>query len=412
MPAKQQRSHRVRAGGFNLQVLHPSLVTAPQRVGRTTTLRRCICLLSLVAVCLWSARPTEALAGGRPTPDSAGPQPGSARPPQQPASSYQSLVGRYLEGESAAAVSELAQWSESRLASDVNNSRQTAARPFPLQLGDSPMLLGAAALFHIEVAIRGPERLYFQHLEYARRALEGFTATRFKPDVARRAYRVLFASLLYFRRFPLAAQVLGDAKTRLGIDEHFLLAAGSFSEVSATDPSGTRQRIVSDQPDSRQQLTRSLLRDAETSYRAALEIRPSLTEARLRLGRVLGLLNNEREAVPELERVLRESEEGFLSYLAHLFLADIHTRARQGDLAVRDYGAAIRIYPECQVARLGLSQLLYGADRSREGWEAIAPVFQPLAAGKPTPEPWWAYYAGQSWQTDRELVDLRGLLKE
>ncbi len=64
----------------------------------------------------------------------------------------------------------------------------------------------------------------------------------------------------------------------------------------------------------------SELRRSEQLYKRALEADPALVEARIRLGRVLGLRGRHEEAVAQLQQGLSATET-LLQYHAHLFLA-------------------------------------------------------------------------------------------
>ena len=60
---------------------------------------------------------------------------------------------------------------------------------------------------------------------------------------------------------------------------------------------------------------------AATAFREALRIDPTMTEARLRLGRVRGRQGRHADAVEELRRAAAEVTEPLLQYYAQLFLA-------------------------------------------------------------------------------------------
>lgn len=97
--------------------------------------------------------------------------------------------------------------------------------------------------------------------------------------------------------------------------------------------------------------------DAMNRFRRVLEQEPRRAEARLRLGRVLYLLDRTDEARPELERALadaRETDNVFSGYLAALFLGQLHEDADRVAEATDQYETALSIYPDGGTARLAL----------------------------------------------------------
>ena len=65
-------------------------------------------------------------------------------------------------------------------------------------------------------------------------------------------------------------------------------------------------------------LPRTDLADAQAALTEALQRDPSLLEARLRLGRVLLLRGKPHDALPELERIARESSNPAQIYMAKM----------------------------------------------------------------------------------------------
>lgn len=129
--------------------------------------------------------------------------------------------------------------------------------------------------------------------------------------------------------------------------------------------------------------------EAERLYRRALELDPSLVEARVRLGRLLDVRGAHAEGLAELKTALAANPKPIATFYAHLFAA----RASQalGDIrgAAVHYDAALALYPYAQSALLGASQAaLLGADVSG----AVAPIERLGAASAPfDADPWRAY---------------------
>jgi VWFA-related protein len=133
------------------------------------------------------------------------------------------------------------------------------------------------------------------------------------------------------------------------------------------------------------------LSEAETAYRQSLEADATMAEARLRLGRTLLLEGNARDARIELEHVVNDAGDARLSYLAHLFLADLFERAKDSDGAIREYSAALLISPSSREAYVGLSNLALLAGDDRRARDYVQQW-----TGRPTAtiDPWSAYLRG------------------
>src|SRR6185295_520563 len=102
---------------------------------------------------------------------------------------------------------------------------------------------------------------------------------------------------------------------------------------------------------------RGELRQAEAFYRRALENKPEHAEARLRLGRVLGLLGRHSEAARELHQALASVDENLLRYYGELFLGAEEESLSQYDAAFGAYHRAAALYPTAQSPWLALSSL-------------------------------------------------------
>jgi hypothetical protein len=93
---------------------------------------------------------------------------------------------------------------------------------------------------------------------------------------------------------------------------------------------------------------------AGAEYRRALQLDARLTEAQLRLGRVMALSEDEREARSVLDDVSKNAPDVSDRYLAALFLASIDTDASDLPHARAHYEAATMLCPSCQTAHIGL----------------------------------------------------------
>ena len=148
------------------------------------------------------------------------------------------------------------------------------------------------------------------------------------------------------------------------------------------------------------------LRRAESLYKRALEANPKMAEARIRLGRVLGLRGRHKEAVAELQQGLTATEP-LLQFYARLFLGREFEELGNGAEARQSYEQAAAIDPRAPSALLGLSRVMDQAgDRA-----AARAVIERMLALPPEDvdraDPWWVYEIAQARRADELLANLR-----
>ena len=137
------------------------------------------------------------------------------------------------------------------------------------------------------------------------------------------------------------------------------------------------------------------LRNAERLFRDSLERDPQRTEARIRLGRVLGRRGRHQEAIIELRRATMETRNRLLLYYGNIFLgAEAHALTLV-DEARQAYERAGELYPDAQSPRLAMSALAVNTGDRADALSVIEPV---LRADEPQPgdDPWWSYYTSQA----------------
>jgi tetratricopeptide (TPR) repeat protein len=139
--------------------------------------------------------------------------------------------------------------------------------------------------------------------------------------------------------------------------------------------------------------TRDAAGKAMRAYREAARLDPGLVEARLRLGRVLGLSGAYDEAEKEFAAV-ESSGDGRLTSLARIFWGGL--RDTRGDLsgAVRHYQAAMAADPESSMAAFALSEALHRSGRHGAAADALASALQPSRATEQSS--WFAYHLGRT----------------
>jgi tetratricopeptide (TPR) repeat protein len=155
---------------------------------------------------------------------------------------------------------------------------------------------------------------------------------------------------------------------------------------------------------------RSELRSAEALFARTLAIDPGHVEARLRHGRVLGLLDRHAEARTELMRTLPDLVDPPLRYLAELFLGAEADALGDRDEAKAAYTRAAGLFPRAQSPRLALSLMaMHGGDRRAS--PAIRPVHDLPVEPDDRDDPWWAYHVVQTRETDLWLNRLYASLE-
>lgn len=130
-------------------------------------------------------------------------------------------------------------------------------------------------------------------------------------------------------------------------------------------------------------------KEAERRFEQALESDPDLTEARIRLAYVRGLLGRHEEAAADLRKaVVAPGLKGRMAYYAWLFLGREEEALGRSEPARDAFIRAMNLYPGAQSPRLGLSLLARaGGDRA-----AARSALEPLSQKAPNGEdPWWSF---------------------
>jgi tetratricopeptide (TPR) repeat protein len=297
-------------------------------------------------------------------------------------SAYLALVRQYRTGDADAAVQTLMSWAPERLQSDV--------RPLP-----SLAELGAAVALHTEVAVGTGSQA---HLGISRRAVAALTSRQLGKATSRRWFVVMAG---YSREEARRVEEMPDA----GSDAAVMVALGSLLEFPTVADREGQSDFEQPKPPAAD------LSRAADFHRAALAIDNGLTEARLRLGRVLWMLHQPGEAIAELERVRSQAREPGLSYLASLFLGEIYEATGDGKAAVAAYRAAIQSCPDALAARVALAHLLQSSGRFVEA-EQIVRQGLSVRPGNAARDPWQDYVWGSPAHVERDLSTLREAVRK
>jgi tetratricopeptide (TPR) repeat protein len=150
-------------------------------------------------------------------------------------------------------------------------------------------------------------------------------------------------------------------------------------------------------------LSRRNWEPAATAYRNAVEKDPSNAETRLHLGYVLLMLGDAHASRTELAAARDGSTDGFVVYLAHLFLGRL--MESQADLAgaVEEYERALALGRFCQTPYIALSALqsrLGNGGRAR----GLIDAFVSIPADQLVRDPWWAYHTVRIPQQDLQWL--------
>ena len=167
---------------------------------------------------------------------------------------------------------------------------------------------------------------------------------------------------------------------------------------SAVLPTGVTLDVASD---------RAELRRAAALFRSALDINLEHAEARLRYGRVLGVLGRHADAAIELRRAAAALQDGQLQYYAGLFLGAEEEALGNRDAARAAYDSAALLYPKAQAPLLGLGEL---ARRHGDRAAALGAMNRLFALQdedrSELDDPWWRYYVAQARDAGALLAEM------
>lgn len=210
----------------------------------------------------------------------------------------------------------------------------------------------------------------------------------------------------------LARGALAELRVRpeaIAADERKALAAldrkGNTPEgqTRERDQRDARELRNVDRPDSE---TEKRLDAAVRTYRQAVAAHPALAEPRLRLGRMLALLDRVDEAERQLGIAMALQPDARQAYLAALFLADLRERQDRPEEALAAYAAALQAWPGAQapvVAMARLRVLTGAADAAR----ALLAGIHAERDMRERSDPWLGYVGGQGWRLAGALAELQ-----
>lgn len=234
------------------------------------------------------------------------------------------------------------------------------------------------------------------HWDFAREVLDAVTPDPARDSWVRLWYQATAALFALDHNFSEAAPHFKRARQLFPRDATILVNIGCFYEVlaaprvqdtirAATLPYGVTIDVEAERPN---------LRQAADAFRQALASDNGFVEARLRLGRVTGLLGNHAEALRLLRQARAESPDGRLLYYAALFSGTEEQALGLLDDARRSYEGAAALYPLAQSPHFALSQLAWLGGARGDALRALESTVSLGQRRSPIDDPWWDYFDG------------------
>ncbi len=175
---------------------------------------------------------------------------------------------------------------------------------------------------------------------------------------------------------------------------------GMTGERQATDPRNLRDI---ERPDGE---TERRLDAAVRVYRQAVAAYPALPEPRLRLGRVLALLDRLDDAERQLGLALALQPDARQIYLAALFSADLRERQERPEEAQAAYASALLAWPGAQAPVVALARLRVLSGAADTARAALAAIHAERDLRERS-DPWLGYVGGQGWRLAGALAELQ-----
>jgi tetratricopeptide (TPR) repeat protein len=301
--------------------------------------------------------------------------------------------------------------------------------------------LPAAALMHLETGYfllqTTDDTRGIAHLSIARAIVEWQPwahVMRTRPDVGARhaslkrdIYIGIVWTLQTYRMLEALQQHLERTREQFPDDVMVRLALGSLEEVRGTavevnEAKPPTRGMVIPEVAWRRLLQKSHWEKAIEHFRAALKTDPSLVEARLRLGRVMRLRGQLKEARQELEAAAVSARESapvpmpafgppmVVPYLSEMFLAEVIEEDGGAAEALTRYQDLVRHWPSCQSGLLALGRAYEARGDRQAALNALQPLFREQSK-RACVDPWWTYNLGQGWRFGPFVRDLRMRLK-
>jgi tetratricopeptide (TPR) repeat protein len=246
------------------------------------------------------------------------------------------------------------------------------------------------------------------HWDFAREVLDSVAPDPARDGWVRRWYQATASLFAIDHAFSEADPHFRKARQLFPRDATILVHIGCYYEAlaapriqdamqAATLPYGVKFEVAG---------ARENLRAAADAFRQALAFDNSLVEARLRLGRVSGLLGRNDEARRFLQQVRDGSPDPRTAYYAALFAGTEEQSGGRFDEARRSYERAAALYPLAQSPHFALSQLAWLTGDTDAALRAIEASLRPGQFRSLVDDPWWEYFDGPGSGADVWFRDL------
>jgi tetratricopeptide (TPR) repeat protein len=136
------------------------------------------------------------------------------------------------------------------------------------------------------------------------------------------------------------------------------------------------------------------LRQAADAFRQAVAADGAFAEARLRLGRVVGLLGDHEAALSLLRQVRQDSRDARTLYYAAMFAGAEEQALGRLDDARRSFESAATLYPKAQSPHFALSQVAWLSGDSNEALRLLQAPLKPGPTRSAADDPWSEYFDG------------------
>jgi tetratricopeptide (TPR) repeat protein len=244
-----------------------------------------------------------------------------------------------------------------------------------------------------------------QHWGFARLLLNSISPDPSKDEMVRHWYISTTAHMISCRERVYADQNLKRALEIFPHDAKLLFYAGALHESYASSksqnaipPPGFHYKFGA---------RKSELELARQFLMQSVESDPKFDEAHLRLGRVIGLFGNHKEAVVELQKADAASTNPKLKYYTALFLgcelAEIGRKAKAREC----FDHASALFPTAQSPLLAASYLARNSGDFNTALHYIQKVFSLPPDSAQLNDPWWEYERECVRDSELLIADIR-----
>lgn len=267
------------------------------------------------------------------------------------------------------------------------------------------------------------------HWDVARRLINEIPERLDRVRIGRSFYRASGAVLQQWGEYPELTLHLAAGRKVLGDDPVLLLYEGTMRQAYAGPRMqrffDERRRAEEKGPVTMRSLPpgaggtipelppsfpsiRESRSQAERLFRRALNIDPTLSEARIRLAHLLGDGGRHMDAATELRRLTTGQLPRFLDYYASLVTARTSRARGQLDAARAAFEHAATVYPHAPAPRLGLSELTMAQGKPAESLAQLVSFrTEPPQDAPSATEPWWWIDRVHEPSADALMSDLR-----